>query len=165
MLLRRIARPMLSSSFVLEGIDVVRDPMPHAELAAAALTPCLDRIPTTSAFARFRSPSPRQWVAATRVHGAAITGAALMLALGRCPRGSALALAALTAPTAAANLPLRSLAAADPASPRERRRRLVTLVSLIGAAVLAGLDSEGRPGLGWRLEQARDSRTAARAAR
>ena len=160
MLLRKIARPMLSSWFVLEGIDVVRDPMPHAELAAAALAPCLERIPTTSALARLRSPSPRVWVSLTRVHGAATTGAALMLAAGRCPRGSALALAALTAPAAIANLPLSALAEADTASAPERRRRFVTLVSLVGAAVLAGIDTEGRPGIGWRLAHARDGREA-----
>ena len=66
MLLRKIARPMLASWFVLEGVDVVRDPMPHAELMAAALAPCLDRIPTSSALSRFRSPTPREWVALTR---------------------------------------------------------------------------------------------------
>jgi uncharacterized membrane protein YphA (DoxX/SURF4 family) len=159
-LLRKIARPMLSSWFVLEGIDVVRDPMPHAELTAAALAPCLDRIPTSSALARFRSPTPREWVALTRMHGAATAAAALMLAAGRCPRGSALALAALTAPAAAVNLPLRSLADADTASAPERRRRLVTLVSLVGAAVLAGIDTEGRPGIGWRVAHARDGRAA-----
>ncbi|HUX69117.1 MAG TPA: DoxX family protein [Cellulomonadaceae bacterium] len=158
MLLRKIARPMLSSWFVLEGVDVVRDPMPHAELASAALAPVLDRIPTTSTLARFRSPSPREWVALTRIHGAATAGAALMLASGRCPRGSALALAALTAPAAAANLPFPFLAEADTASAPERRRRLVTLVSLVGAAVLAGIDTEGRPGIGWRLAHARDGR-------
>lgn len=153
MLIRRIARPMLAASFVVDGVDVLRHPGPHADLARAALAPALDRIPVTSRLASLRTPSTRQLVTAVQLHGAAVAGAGILLALGKAPRVAALALAALTLPSALAQLPGGDRAAADVTTRTERRRRLVQQTSLIGGALLAGIDTEGRPGLHWRISQ------------
>jgi uncharacterized membrane protein YphA (DoxX/SURF4 family) len=163
-LLRRIARPMFASWFVLEGIDVLRHPAPHAELARAGLDPVLNRIPATSRCSGCRAPSTRKVLLLVQVHAAAIVGAGILLAIGKAPRTAALALAVLTLPSAAVNLPTPALARADAATPSERRQRLVQKVALAGGALLAGIDYEGRPGVTWRLSRARAEHAASRAA-
>ena len=163
MLLRRIARPMFASSFVIEGIDVLRHPGPHAELARVGLSPVLDRLPATSRVSSLRTPSTRQLITLVRIHAAAVTVAGLLLALGKAPRTAALALAALTLPSAAVSLPLPLLNSVDSAPSKDRRRRLIHQVSMAGGALLAGIDTEGRPGVGWRVSHARSERAASRA--
>jgi uncharacterized membrane protein YphA (DoxX/SURF4 family) len=157
-LLRRVARPLFATWFVAEGVDVVRHPAPHAEqlrstlarVPAGLLPPSLDVVPSD---ARLR--------ALARAHGAALAVAGLLVVGGKAPRTAALALAALTAPLVVANLPDRK-ADRDREHRRARRDRLVQAVTFTGAALLVAADREGRPGLAWRVEQARAARAEAR---
>jgi uncharacterized membrane protein YphA (DoxX/SURF4 family) len=150
MLSRRIARPLLASWFVAEGLDAVRRPAPHA-----------DRMRETwhRVAARVDLPDPPPQATLTlavKAHGGAMAVAALMLALGKAPRTSALALAALTVPLAVADAPTRRAPGGS--------RPLLRDLSLIGGALLAGLDREGSPSLTWRVQHARAERAAAHAA-
>ena len=187
MLLRRIARPMFASWFLVEGLDAVRHPATHAVSVRDGVTTLRARV---SRCARLTGAerllderhgvdvdavldrafghelSERQLTTAVRLHGAATLVAAGMLALGRAPRTSALALAALTAPVALVNAPavrgatLRS--DDEPTARAARRRRFWAAVSATGGALLAGADYEGRPGLGWRWKNAWETRAAVR---
>lgn len=154
MLLRKIARPLLATWFLHDGLDAARHPRAHTVTArrpADQLTSALGRAPL----------SDRQLATAVRVHGGLTVAAALSLATGRTPRLAALALAALSIPLAVAEQPFTS----GPTPRSERTEPFVRRLGAIGAALLAGVDHEGRPGMAWRLEHSRGARAAAKAAK
>lgn len=150
MLIRRIARPLLATWFVTEGIDAVRHPAAHAQHTEAAWRRWAARVDALG-----DPPDDGTVRTIVQVHGAAMTGAGLLLALGRLPRLSALTLAVLTVPLAIADAPARTSDADVPhpaAGERvDRRGRFTRDLSMIGAAALAALDRQGRPSLGWQL--------------
>lgn len=159
MLLRRIARPLFASSFVQQGVDAVRRPAGHVEVARGALERVTALVPYGSvpALDRYREPTPAQLTTLVRVHGAATAVAGVAFALGRAPRTSALLLAALTAPLAAADLPAKKGSSDGvPEGDRERRTRLLRTLTATGGALLAAADYAGRPGVSWRLARFRD---------
>lgn len=188
MLLRRVARPMFASWFLVEGLDAVRHPAVHAAAAREGMVPLRARltrcaritgaervlrerhgVDVTAALDRAvgNGLSERQLTTAVRLHGAAMLVAAGMLALGRAPRTSAVVLAALTAPVALVDAPAGRRAAVPAAgtpSAPGRQRRFWAAVSATGGALLAAADNEGRPGLGWRWQNAWETRATVREA-
>jgi len=167
-LLRRLARPLFASWFVSEGLQVLRHPAPHAERASGALTTLRRRLPDGSlGGALDEPPSDRQLLTLSQVHGAALVVAGAALAVGRAPRTAALVLAVLTAPLVVADAVQLAEDRGDPSARRARRERLVRTLAFTGGAVLVGADYEGRPGVRWRVSDARDrhARAAADAAR
>ncbi|MCA5894621.1 DoxX family membrane protein [Isoptericola sp. NEAU-Y5] len=145
MLLRRIARPLLAAPFVYDGIQAALHPAEHVDTAREASMLVTRTVGTPSL-------SDRQLGLLVRAHGAATAVAGLLLALGRTPRTAALALAALTAPLAVAHQPFTSKGAER----NERTAAFVKDLGKVGAAVIAGIDLEGRPGVTYRVQQARD---------
>src|SRR3954453_20021492 len=94
MLVRRIARPLLASSFVYGGIDTLRNPQSRVPGAA----PIVDQI-TAAEDQQLPVQVPRdveQWV---KSHAGRKVAAGSLLALGNLPRLSALALSASIVPT------------------------------------------------------------------
>lgn len=162
MLTRRIARPLLAGWFVAEGVDAVRRPGPHVERMRDAWR-------RLAARTELPEPPPTETLRlVVRAHGGAMAGAGVLLALGKAPRASACALALLTVPVALMDAPVKQ----GPATPAtlaagsERgARTLLRDLSLIGGALIAGLDKEGAPSLGWRVRHARLDRDAELAAR
>lgn len=151
---RRLARPLLSSSFVVTGTQVLRDPRGAAE----ELRPWLDRVGPTLRARRIPLPDDAETTA--RILAAAQVAAAGALALGRAPRTSAAVLTATMLPALLARDPR---AGDDPAAKQRQVARTATQASLVGGALLAALDTEGRPGLAWRARRAtRDARRQAR---
>jgi uncharacterized membrane protein YphA (DoxX/SURF4 family) len=178
MLLRRIARPLFASWFLSEGIDAVRHPGPHVEVARGALDRVAAVVPAGSlgSFERYRHPSDKELTLVVRAHGAATTVAAVLLATGKAPRTAALVLAGLTLPLAAADAPdlphrptlRRGTSGAGSghdevarAEKKVRTQRFVRSLAFAGGALLAAADTAGRPGLAWRVEHARATRAAA----
>ncbi len=173
MLLRRIARPLFASWFLTEGIDTVRRPVPHVEVAREALARATSTVPAglLGPLERYRHPGDRDLTTVVRAHGAATVVAAVLLATGRAPRTAALVLAGLTLPLAAAHAPAlphrghgtprRARTEQDRAERREQSRRFVRALAFSGGALLAAADTAGRPGLVWRVEHARATRAAA----
>src|SRR3954462_1175540 len=94
MLVRRIARPLLASSFVYGGIDTLRNQQSRVPGAA----PVVDQI-TAAADLQLPGQVPRdveQWV---KIEGGVKVPAGSLLALGKLPRLSALVLSASIVPT------------------------------------------------------------------
>ncbi|MBI9116044.1 DoxX family membrane protein [Sanguibacter suaedae] len=153
MLLRPIARPLLATWFVSDGVDAVRHPSTHVHRARATAdraTTALGQPPLSDA----------QLTTVVRAHGGLTVAAGLGLALGRAPRSAALLLAALTVPLVLADEPFTSSSAV----PRSARSKtFVQRLGALGATLLAAADHEGRPGLAWRVGDARARRAAARA--
>ncbi len=161
MLARPLARAMLATWFVTRGIDAVRHPAAHAAATLPVLRPVAERAGAatgTDLVGYLDGPTLRRVV---QVHGAVTALAGLSLVFGKAPRTAALVLAGLSAPLLLANLPVRV-----PGETREdraaRRDRLVQALTATGGAILAGVDREGRPGIAWRVEHAREARAQAR---
>ena len=94
MLVRRIARPLLASTFVFGGIDTLRNPQSRV----AGARPVVEKV-TAQADKQLPVQVPRdveQWV---KIDAAVKVGAGTLFSLGRLPRLSALTLAATIVPT------------------------------------------------------------------
>lgn len=146
MLIRRIARPMLAATFVGRGVEALRSPKPAADAAR----------PTLEGLAKLPDPVgpnvPRNAETVARVNGAVQIGAGLLLATGRLPRFASAALALSVVPGSLGGHTFWS--EADPERKAEQRRAFVADVSLIGGLIIASVDTEGKPSLGWRGRRA-----------
>ncbi len=161
MLVRRIARPLVASSFLAEGWDAFRSPAVHVDRVEAAWARLGRKVDLPPA------PPRSQVTSLVRAHGLAMVGAATMLALGKAPRTNALVLVGLTLPVVASEVPAlpwtRGGRTPSDGAGQVRWERLWMSTSMLGAALLAAVDAEGRPGMAWRVEKARADRAAARA--
>jgi uncharacterized membrane protein YphA (DoxX/SURF4 family)/propanediol dehydratase small subunit len=146
MLIRRVARPMLSAVFISRGVDALRSPKPAAEATRQALDG-LSKLPDPVGT---NVPSNAETVA--RATAAVQIGGGLLLATGKLPRFASAALALSVVPG--------SLGAhafwteSEPDRKAEERRAFVTDISLIGGLIIAAVDTEGKPSLGWRGRRA-----------
>ncbi len=146
---RRIARPLLAATFVSGGLDSYRHPGPRAQMAA----PVLAKVPP-----QLGLPDDPELL--VRINGGAMAGAGVLLALGRFPRLAALVLAATIVPTTLAGH--RFWEVKDPQARKAQQLHFTKNLGLLGGALLAVVDTDGKPGLGWRARRAnKDLRRAA----
>jgi putative oxidoreductase len=142
--LRAIARPMLGSMFVYGGLDSFRNP----EAKAPKAGPVLDTIGETLGLPEGDTAS---WV---RLNGAVQVVAGTMLAIGKLPRVSAIALAASLAPTTFAGH--RFWEESDSLARKAQTIHFLKNVSMFGGLLLAADDTGGRPSIPWRIHEAVD---------
>jgi putative oxidoreductase len=156
-LVRLIARPMLASMFVLGGIDSVRNAAPKVPKA----TKVTDQVPTVAEKIAPGLPIPTDPETLVRINGGVQIAAGLALATGRFPRLSALALAATLVPTTYAGHAFWE--EKDPSAKSMQRIQFFKNISMMGGLLLAGVDTEGKPGVAWRARHAaKDVRREAR---
>jgi putative oxidoreductase len=147
MLVRRIARPLLASSFLYGGIDTLRNPQSRVPGA----TPVVDQIAAT-ADQQLPVQVPRdveQWV---KVNAGAQVAAGSLLALGRLPRLSALVLSASIVPTTLAGH--RFWEHEDPQERFGQTAHFLKNLGLLGGLLITAVDTEGRPSVGYRARRA-----------
>lgn len=151
---RRLARPLLSSSFLVTGTQALKDPTAAAE----GLRPFVDRV--VPQLRQRGLPLPQDPAVLARGLAAVQVAAAGALALGKAPRASAVVLTTSMLPSLIAQAP----AGPDDSASRQRKvAETARSASLVGGVLLAALDTEGRPGLAWRARRAtRDARRQAR---
>jgi uncharacterized membrane protein YphA (DoxX/SURF4 family) len=146
MLIRRIARPMLSAVFIGQGVDSLLNPKSAAEAAAPAVGG-LRALPDPVG-----SNVPSDPETFAKVNAAVQIGGGLLLAAGRMPRLASAALAFTVIP---ANLGAHMFRTeSDPERKAEQRRAFLADVSLLGGLMIASADTEGKPSLGWRGRRA-----------
>lgn len=156
-LIRAVARPMLASIFVVQGFNKLRAPDESAERAK----PVTDRV--APLLERYVPQVPTDTRTLVRISGAIDVAAGAMLATNRLPRVAAMALASSLVPSTIAGHPFWELD--DPAEKANERIQFLKDIGLAGGLLLAGVDTEGRPGVRWRTRHAaKDTRRAARAA-
>ncbi len=156
-LIRAIARPMLASIFVVQGINKLRSPDSQTDKAK----PVTDRI--APLLERYAPKVPTDTKTLVRISGAIDLTAGAMLATNQFPRLAAMVLAGSLVPSTVAGHPFWQ--ADDPAERADERLHFLKNVGLGGGLLLAGVDTGGRPGLRWRTRHAaKDTRKAARAA-
>ncbi len=146
MLIRRIARPMLSAVFISRGVDTLRSPKPAADAARPTLEG-LSKLPDPVGT---KVPSNAETVA--RVNAAVQIGGGLLLASGKLPRVASAALALSVVPGSLGGHTFWS--ESDPQRKADERRAFLTDISLIGGLIIAAVDTEGKPSLGWRGRRA-----------
>ncbi len=150
--LRRIARPLLASVFIADGIDAVRRPAPYVEGLEASRSE-LDM--ATGGHA------PADLTVVVRACGALSIVAGVMLSAGRAPRAAAFVLALAAAPLAAARNPKPTTN--TPEARRAYAEVALRQTALLGGLLIAGADTAGKPSLAWRVNQAREAKAEARA--
>ena len=141
---------MVASIFVIQGYETFRRPDRVAPRAESVVRPLAERIPAV----------PAKTEDAVRLNGAVQMAAGLLLALGRFPRLSALALAATLVPTTAAGH--RFWEAEEDADRMQQRIHFLKNLSMFGGLLIAAADTGGRPSLAWRAQHG--ARTARREA-
>ena len=145
-LTRRIARPLLASTFLIGSAQVLKDPRAAAEGLRHYSDSLVPKI-------RARGiPLPQDPTTLARLSAGLQLGAAGALALGKAPRLSAAVLTATLLPSVATNNPFRS--DVDPATKNRNVAETAKQASLVGGLILAAVDTEGRPGLAWRARRA-----------
>ena len=151
---RLVARPLLASSFIASGIDRLR----HAEQTAVQLRPTLNKVGSLVPQA---APVTDNAKLVARIMGATQVGAGLLLGAGKFSRLAALALAGVSGFNALVEYKTADTSTKEARS--ARRNQLLKNVSLIGAVLLAAVDTNGRPGLAWRAGHlVQDTRKSAR---
>ncbi|EID13215.1 hypothetical protein MXEN_11580 [Mycobacterium xenopi RIVM700367] len=146
MLIRRIARPLLSAVFIGQGIETLRNPSASVDAARPAAAG-LRRLPEPVGT---KVPSDDETFA--RLNAAVQVGGGVLLATGKLPRIASAVLACTVIPG--------SLGAhmfwtePDPQRKAEKRRDFLTDLSLLGGLIIASADTAGKPSLGWRGRQA-----------
>jgi len=137
---------MLSAVFIGRGVDALRSPKPAADAARPTLEG-LSKLPDPVGTS---VPSNAETVA--RVNAAVQIGGGLLLATGKLPRLASAALAFTVVPGSLGGHMF--WAETDPQRKADERRAFLTDVSLIGGLIIAAVDTEGKPSLGWRGRRA-----------
>ncbi|WP_291083050.1 DoxX family protein [Dietzia sp. UBA5065] len=162
-MIRRLARPMLATVFVIDGVETLRNPQPHVADAAPIVKKAAPLVEkgeqavndhvTTSV-----PPVTKDPETLVKALAGVKIGAGVLFALGRAPRLSALALTASHLPSTITRHAF--WAESDPAARSRKTTGLATDVALLGALMLASVDTAGQPGLAWRARKAGDTVSA-----
>jgi uncharacterized membrane protein YphA (DoxX/SURF4 family) len=146
MLIRRIARPLLSAAFIGQGVNALLNPKPAAEAAAPAVDG-LRSLPDP-----LGSSIPADAETFAQINAAVQIGGGLLLATGRVPRIASAALAFTVVP---GNLGAHMFwTESDPERKAEKRQAFLSDISLLGGLMIASADTAGKPSLGWRGRRA-----------
>ena len=140
--LRLVARPMLASIFIAEGIDSLLHPETKAPAAEAVVRPLAEQVPVVS----------DQVEQAVRLNGAVQLVAGSLLAIGRFPRLSAAALAASLIPTSYAGH--RFWESDDKQERAQQKIHFLKNVTILGGLLIAAGDTAGNPSVAWRSRHA-----------
>jgi putative oxidoreductase len=170
-LVRLLARPMLASTFVVGGYNAFR----NAESMAKKAQPVTDKLVPKAQKMVPSAPIPTDSLTWVKLNAGIHMGAGVMLATGKLPRLSATVLAATMAPTTFAGHAFWE--EKDPSARANQKVHFFKNLSMMGGLLLAGVDTQGKPGLAWRTRNAaksarreakhtkRSARLAARSAR
>jgi uncharacterized membrane protein YphA (DoxX/SURF4 family) len=146
MVIRRIARPLLSAVFIGQGVETLRNPQAGAEAAQ----------PTVEGLRQLPDPVgpnvPTDPETFARINAAVQISGGLLLATGKVPRIASAVLAFTVIPGSLGGHQFWS--ETDPTRKAEKRRGFLNDLSLLGGLIIASADTAGKPSLGWRGRQA-----------
>jgi uncharacterized membrane protein YphA (DoxX/SURF4 family) len=146
MLVRRIARPLLAASFIYGGINTLRNPQAHVAGARPVVEKVAEQADKTLPV---RVPHDvEQWV---KIDAGVKVGSGLLFALGKLPRLSALLLAGSIVPTTLAG---HRFWEAQGDAKQGHLIHFLKNLGLLGGLLLAAVDTEGKPSVGYRARRA-----------
>lgn len=146
-LVRFIARPMLSAMFISGGYNSLK----NAGYLIERAKPVTDRVEPMLAGVTKSLPITLDAKNLIRLNGLVELVGGIMLARGRAPRLTSLALVATLVPTTLAGH--RYWEESNPQERANQRVHLLKNVSMAGGLLLASVDTEGRPSLTWRAKR------------
>ena len=138
---RRIARPLLASVFVAGGFDALRHPAGKVAKARVVTEPIAEE----TGMSRLDTET------AVRVNGGVQIVAGVLLATGRFRRLACLFLMGSLIPTTYAGH--RFWEETDETARSQQRMHFLKNLGLLGGLILAAVDTEGAPSLGWRAKR------------
>jgi len=150
MLVRRIARPLLAATFIYGGIDTLRNPasrVPGARPVVKTITEQADK--------QLPVELPKDVETWVKIDAGVKVGAGALFALGRFPRLSALLLSGSIVPTTLAGH--RFWEHTDPKERFGQLSHFLKNAGLLGGLLLAAVDTQGKPSVGWRARRAAGS--------
>jgi putative oxidoreductase len=155
---RSAANAMLASIFVISGVKILLDPDSRADTAKRVtdkVGPWIEKVDP-------RLPSDTRSL--IRLKAGVDVAAGLLLASGRFTRPAALALAVNLVPTTLAGHPFWAM---DKSVRTMQQTQFLKNLGLLGGLLLAAVDTQGKPGLGYRAGHAvdRSQKTVKRAVR
>jgi putative oxidoreductase len=134
---------MLASMFISGGINSLR----NSEHLASRAAPVTERLAPVVNMATQSLPISLDSKQLVQLNGLVHVVGGAMLATGRMPRLSSLALAASLVPTTLAGH--RFWEESDPQQRANQQVHFFKNVSMIGGLLLASVDTEGKPSLAW----------------
>lgn len=147
MLLRRLARPLLATVFVVDGVDTLRRPDERVKAANQLVERGRRQLPDEIA-----AKLPADPATVVQINAFAQVGGGVLLALGKAPRLAALVLAATVVPATVTEQDFWN--EQDPARKSAKRTAFLKDLGLLGGLMIAAADTEGKPSLGWRGRRA-----------
>jgi putative oxidoreductase len=161
---RLLARPMLASMFVVGGVSAFK----NAEKMAPRAKPVYDKVIPAAKKAVPQVPVPDDTVTLVKANAVVQVAGGVLLATGKAPRLSANVLALTLVPTTLAGH--RFWEETDPGAKANQKVHFIKNVSMLGGLLLAGVDTEGKPGIAWRVKHGakaarREAKHAKRAAK
>lgn len=144
---RALARPLLSTIFIVQGVNSIRNPeplVPKAQPVTDRLVPLAKKVAPPQVGDRI----PDTTVNLVRLNGAVHVLGGLALATGKGRRLGAGLLAASLVPTTVAGHPFWQ--ESDKQARGVQKVQFLKNMSLLGGLLLAAVDTEGQPGLAWR---------------
>lgn len=146
-MIRKLARPMLASAYVADGVETVTNTKEHEEAAQRVLDHLKKVLP-----AEQYKQIPQDPALLARVAGGTKVAAGSLLAIGKAQRLSAGLLAAVSVPTIMGR---HAFWTAKNASEKAKLRNgFITELALLGGLSFAAVDTQGKPGLAWRANKA-----------
>lgn len=143
-LVRRIARPLLAAPFIYEGIRTTLRPEREIDVYPQAFDAA------ESALAKSSAPDFVTVRKIVQVSGAVAAGAGMLYATGRYPRAAAAALLMTTSLGWAGRKRVWELRGEELST---EIQSILTDAGLLGGMLLAVVDHDGRPSLGYRAER------------
>lgn len=140
MIVRRIARPLLSSIFIFGGYNAVRYAAAHKDAAE----PVIKKLAGPLGL-------PEDSELLVRANGVAMLAGGALVATGKAPRLGSLVLLGSVIPT---TLTHQFWNETDPAKKQGEQVQFFKNLSLAGGLLLAAADTEGKPGLSYRAKLA-----------
>jgi len=143
-LVRRIARPLLAAPFIFEGVRTALHPEREIDVYPQAF----DAV--DSAIAKTSAPGFLDARTVVRAAGVVAAGAGALYATNRCPRAAAVTLLLTTSVGWAGRKKVWELRGEELTS---EIQSILTDAGLLGGVLLAVVDHDGRPSLGYRANQ------------
>ncbi|UFU07625.1 DoxX family protein [Ruania halotolerans] len=146
---RALARPLLASVFVVDGIDAIR----HADEHVALLEPwepLLDKVSEKVPWL------PKKRATMVRLMGGVSVGAGVLLATGKAPRLAAGTLAVVAFKRTIIRYPFWSAKGEDR---REKLNGFMRSGAVMAGLIFAAQDRQGKPSMAWQVQNWREHRT------
>lgn len=145
-MIRQIARPLLASVYVVDGVDTLVNTREHIKSTESVLKKIRKALPKGVAG---YVPNDPELVA--RAVGGTKVGAGSLLAIGKAPRFAAGTLAVVAVPTIIGRYAFWETDDAEEKS--SRRSGFLTNTALVGGLAITSMDTQGKPGLAWRAKK------------